>query len=339
MGFITKKTTRREKQMSNAKKITLALLIVGLLAGIALVVFVVVRPLLTQPDNFVIVPAFEGQAEYIAAVRADPSADKDALYQKYVTDRYRESCGSNGLVSVDPMRTILINHPIGDLDQLEEGVQIIREADIVQLAKTALQKSSTLLPGSKITACLFVLDPDQQGFVSLYMHGVYGFTFSPAQIVIGIAHRNEEWRDWAAYTVAHEYGHAIFFQKFCEPQCTQADWAKIDLLDTLLFEGRADSFARTLYPNLEAPWVTALTPEQEAAQWRGIQEYLTSTSPNDWPRFLYGDGNQIPHWTGYTIGFHIVQKYIQSHPRSSPAEWIKLGSRELLTGGGYSGQR
>lgn len=322
--------------MSNMKKITLTLLIVGLLAGIAVAVFFVVRPLLTQPDNFVIVPAFEGQAEYVAAVRADPAADKDALYKKYVTERYREFCGGHGALSTTSTGQVVVEHPIGDLDQLDESVQALRRFDIVQLAKTALQKSTATLPGSKITVCLFALDPDRQGFYSLYMHGVSGFTASLTLIVIEVTHRGD-WQDWVPYTVAHEYNHAIYAQRMCQPECTPATWAKSDLLDSLLMEGRADSFARTLYPDREAPWTHALTPEQEAAQWRGMQEYLSSTSV-DRGRFLFGDRNQIPQWTGYTIGFRIVQKYIQSHPNVRPVEWLTLDADQLLAESGYSGQ-
>jgi uncharacterized protein YjaZ len=70
-----------------------------------------------------------------------------------------------------------------------------------------------------------------------------------------------------------------------------------------------------------------------------MQEYLASILPADRQRFLFGDGNQIPQWTGYTIGFRIVQKYIQSHPQSNPVEWTKLGADQLLAESGYSGQR
>lgn len=322
--------------MSNMKKITLTLLIVGLLAGIAVAVFFVVRPLLTQPDNFVIVPAFEGQAEYVAAVRADPAANKDALYKKYVTERYRELCGGYGALGTTSTGVVVVEHPLGDLDQFDENVQALRRSDIGQLVKTALQKSAAVLPGSKITVCLFAIEPDQQGFYSLYMHGMNGGAASPTLILIEATHRGD-WQDWVAYTVAHEYNHAVQMQHVCQPDC-RSSTVKADLLYFTISEGLADSFARTLYPDRVAPWTTALTPEQEAAQWRGMQEYLTSLLPADRQRFLFGDGNQIPQWTGYTIGFRIVQKYIQSHPQSRPVEWIKLGADQLLAESGYSGQ-
>jgi uncharacterized protein YjaZ len=319
--------------MSNAKKITIAFLTVVLLAGIFLVVFIQIRPFFTQPDNFVIIPAFEAQADYIAAVRADPSADKDALYKKYVADRYGESCLYSGLLTPSMTRPT-VGHPIGDLDQLAENVRILRESDIVQVAKTTLQQAAALLPGSKITVCLFAADPTYQSVVSLFMHGLYALANDPSRVVVEVVPQGD-WHDLLSYTFAHEYHHTIYIQRLPTPQ---SDPVPKDLLDNLLCEGRADSFAHLLYPNVGVSRVNALTPEEEAAQWQAIQAGLTNTSYSDFQRFLFGDGDKIPTWTGYTIGFHIVQKYIHSHPNASPAEWTTLDADKLLAESGYTGR-
>jgi uncharacterized protein YjaZ len=112
---------------------------------------------------------------------------------------------------------------------------------------------------------------------------------------------------------------------------------RLDLTEYMVMEGRADSFARMLNPKIEPPWTKALTPEQEAAQWQAMQGYLTSREPS-MADLIFGDGESIPEWTGYTIGSHIVQKYIQTHPDSSVEEWIRLDAHELLKESGYTGQ-
>ncbi len=43
-----------------------------------------------------------------------------------------------------------------------------------------------------------------------------------------------------------------------------------------------------------------------------------------------------PRWTGYTIGFHIVQSYLQNHPNADVDEWTDKDTHDLLAESGYS---
>ena len=320
--------------MSKNKKAIYTIGIGLLLIGISLVLVFGKLSLFRQGDKYRLILAYEGQADYIAAVKADPAADKDALYKHYVTDVYRGSCGSNGLINLPSgvgRASAVPTHPLGSLDELAENVRILRQSDTSRIADTALQKASTLLPGSQITACIFALDPIQKGFVVMNMHGVYGESSASGSFILEVVPQGD-WQDWLTYTVAHEYHHALYFRDYFRASSYSGD-----LTAGLILEGRADSFARIVYPERQAPWTGALTPEQEAAQWQAMQDSLTSKDPSINRRYIFGDG-QIPRWTGYTIGFHIVQQYIHAHPEVSLEAWTSLDEHELLKQSGYSGQ-
>ena len=50
---------------------------------------------------------------------------------------------------------------------------------------------------------------------------------------------------------------------------------------------------------------------------------------------MFGDGDSVPFQAGYTIGFEIVQGYLEAHPDAEPAEWSRIDAREILEGSGY----
>jgi len=314
--------------MYRSKKLT-TIIIILLLVNLVLAILELARSLRDKPSQLKVVPAYEGQARYIAAVQAEPQADRDVLYQKYVTDVYQEACGGNGLINTSETTAFEAQHPLGNLDVFAEEVRTLVESNTKQTAEKVLKQSWKLLPGTKITACIFALDPIQEFPGLNSMHGIWGGTYGPGLFLIEIMPK-ESWLDWLPYTMAHEYHHTVFSQNF-----RRLSSDPMDLLEVLIVEGRADSFARILYPNLEPLWTKALTPEQEATQWQLMQDELDSTS--DLQRFMFGD-SQIPWWTGYTIGFHIVQKYLQGHPNASIEEWTEMNEHELLEQSGYAGQ-
>jgi uncharacterized protein YjaZ len=110
----------------------------------------------------------------------------------------------------------------------------------------------------------------------------------------------------------------------------------MDLLTGLLIDGQADSFARTLYPDMSPVWIRALTPEQETVQWERMQEYLAGNDEAVYRRFFFGDAhNGTPGSTAYTIGYHIVQAYLKAHPARTVLDLMDQPARAILAESGY----
>ena len=66
---------------------------------------------------------------------------------------------------------------------------------------------------------------------------------------------------------------------------------------------------------------------------------LSSHDPELIEDYLFiGDSLAIPTWTGHTIGYHIVQAYLDAHPEATIDDWTMLDAATLLADSGYTGK-
>lgn len=92
------------------------------------------------------------------------------------------------------------------------------------------------------------------------------------------------------------------------------------LLDALVFEGMADVFAvESLGADLQ-PWSDALSPTE-------IDRYLEEARPElDNPAFDFNEwflgSRDLPRWTGYSLGFYLVESYLARNPGRSAADLV-----------------
>ncbi len=173
------------------------------------------------------------------------------------------------------------------------------------------------------------LDP-ANGYVRQQMQGVVGQCVGD-NILLQVA-PVPGWERWLPYHLAHEYHHAVWGYTYFYLQ----GHTEMTLLAMIISEGAADSFAHAVYPELNAPWATALSAEEERAQWQAMQPLLGGTDPGLYERFMFGDA-ETPAFTGYAIGYQIVQRYLRARPGLAPSEWVATDPREMLAVGGYDG--
>lgn len=79
------------------------------------------------------------------------------------------------------------------------------------------------------------------------------------------------------------------------------------LFESMISEGLADHFANELLGGPLPPWSTALSPAE-------IERYLRLAEPeldqpNDYDRWFFGFDPDVPRWTGYSLGFHLVAEH------------------------------
>ena len=118
---------------------------------------------------------------------------------------------------------------------------------------------------------------------------------------------------------------------------------KLTLLELMVREGLADHFMIEV-TNCEQPqWSKALTDEE-------IKKYMIKSKPilfikrdtwtqefDEWLIFGRKGDDPIPGWTGYTLGWVIVENYLKAHPEAlasslvfTPAEEIAVSTPELM---------
>lgn len=281
-----------------------------------------------QEQQFTVVAVYEGMSEYVKAARSNPEADLDQLFQKHVNDAYWNECGEGGEYSILGESTF--KNPINDIDGLEKEISSLRSSEIEEIILKALEQASGLLDGPDTTVCIAALDPENAN-VRENMDGVSGKTLGSGKILMQVS-LQKDWEDWVSYIIAHEYHHSVWTSHYLKTGEVN------DLLNYLVFEGKADSFAALVYPEFVIPWRDALTPEQESEQWRKMKSQLTMTDIGMQQRYMFGDGRSIPYWSGYTIGFRIVQSYLQNNPGITIADWTTTDAWEILEQSGYSGE-
>ena len=134
--------------------------------------------------------------------------------------------------------------------------------------------------------------------------GVGGFA-SPERVEMEIdpndAGRPEGLRAWVEQITAHELHHVARLRAVGYPR-TVAGLAA--------FEGLADRYAIDFGARTVPPWSAALEGA-ELAHWRN--RVVAEHPQHDFsaPEWLFGTTPEIPHWTGYAVGYAIAGDYLQ----------------------------
>ena len=82
-------------------------------------------------------------------------------------------------------------------------------------------------------------------------------------------------------------------------------------------------------------WATALDDSEVSNVWPLVKRRLGLGDPYEIRRFISGDGDRIPLWTGYALGNRIVQSYLKQHPRSRAASLVGMQAELIFEGSGF----
>lgn len=192
----------------------------------------------------------------------------------------------------------------------------------------ALAHINALLPG----AHSIITVNYARGSALITQAGVYGFTnpltvritagFGPTPQVT----TREALRLWVPRALAHEVNHVVRILKGPDFGST--------LLPQLISEGMATAFDQAAFPGPVDPWTHAITPARECALWKEAKPQLGYTGLYD--TWMFGDKYLgIPNWTGFTIGYHIVNDYRRYHPSVSWETLALTSATAILAGSHY----
>ena len=228
-----------------------------------------------------------------------------------------------------------------DLNAFIRAVNATDAASPRSVIEDTLFRCSEELPRPDLSARIVILmgDGESRGLTQA-MQYVNGVSLG-AHTTLLFLWPGHNWRETLAYTAAHEYVHLVRNRLFPRGLAGgRMIYIKNDepdtLLDAMLSEGMADSFAGTIVPTHQPHWTTALTPDIERAIWPQVERRLNDTDPQEIRRYLFGDDDRVPVWTGHAIGYAIVQSYMRSHPDARLATVISMPIRALLEESGYT---
>ena len=294
-----------------------------------------------DPMSVSVVPAYRVVAKFARlAIGLNPSEAGDVIEQQlrpYV---------KNLLSNLHPSFLELgersaITH-LGDPnpDGLVQALSELEDGGAKDIAEQAIQTAEARLQRPDINARVVILPGDGESSVLVQqMRGVLGFSLG-AQVVLTFVWPTENWQQWLEYTMTHEYAHLVrnhlfprglaggrlVYMRTQEPET---------LLDAMIVEGLADTFASELMENVNPPWTSALTPDVEERIWPKVLRRLAVSDPSEIRRVLFGDNDRIPTWTGYTIGHHIVQGFMKLNAGTSLEKMIGMPASDIYEASGY----
>jgi len=203
--------------------------------------------------------------------------------------------------------------------------------EIEREVRRVVSRVQALIAADDLTIHVKLSDKSSEGYIIPHM-GVGGHPIGTDTVWIYIQPENPSFKTaFVAWSLPHEIHHAIRLRK--------PDW-HWSLLESLVAEGLADHFLVEVVGGEAGPWTRALTEEE-------IQRYLLRVKPHllteiesyaeftekyQTPWLLGRSGSDpIPRWTGYTLGWRLVENYLRAHPEARASSLVQT-SAETIAG-------
>jgi uncharacterized protein YjaZ len=217
-----------------------------------------------------------------------------------------------------------IASPIKNTFELKKSIDriAINKSTIEKKIIGAINKSRLSIVNESLTIYVIPVNPNFKQVIE-GMSGIMGLTAGSKQIILTIEPNILGWENMLEYAVAHEFNHAYW---------TNLNFGKSTswtLLDYLVFEGKGDYFAHSLYPNVITPWTMALTENQISDLWNKIKPNLQSEDIGLQMEIMFGSKN-YPVWGGYSVGYDIVRTALESNKNLKADYWINLDAVNIL---------
>ena len=192
-------------------------------------------------------------------------------------------------------------------------------AELKSIAEVTIASVKKLLPIKDVDVVFY----DNPGATIDEIGGIGGFTPNANSIFISVNPKHLDFKkavkEELAFTLAHELHHTIRWQKQVEGDT---------LFEAMIFEGLADHFAQELTgrskPSL---YSCALTSEQKKVFLGKASEVWNMPTYDNNLWFFGSNPDIIPRWTGYTLGYDLVDAYLKANEGYNASE---LASADAL---------
>ncbi|MCA1054260.1 DUF2268 domain-containing protein [Rossellomorea aquimaris] len=276
-------------------------------------------------QTLTVIPLYDHILDYTSEAKGKTKEEKKALYLEKVILPFQEIAEEHGIDTRANYLAFLNGDT--DIDQLEKNtIALLKKQDEMEtLVKEAFTKSSEELPGKDKSMFLVPVNVEFSSIIKK-MEGSTGVTFTEDFMLLQTdpSYKKDAFKN----TVAHEYFHSVDMEDQSDGQST--------VFDFIVMEGKADSFARIIYPDHISPWTEPLSAAEKEKVFDHLSGNLDSFDLKEYQTLFAGVPSKgIPLWSNYRIGFEIMQDYLSSHPDMTPKEWVLTSSKETLENSPY----
>jgi uncharacterized protein YjaZ len=215
-----------------------------------------------------------------------------------------------------------LNAKIKPDEKLKKEIEILEKYDFKKIVESTFQRVVKELPGPDTKILFIPANPEYKEIFGSYGIGINAVTVGTGKIIVSINPTIDNWQQLLPYTLAHEYHHSVWTSRNFET----SDFTP---LEYIIFEGRADYFAKELFPNTKHPFLNNLNKKQESGVWNLIKPelHVRNSELND--KMMSGT-NEIPTGSVYSIGFHIIESFKTNNPQISDKELIDMTPKQVL---------
>lgn len=268
-----------------------------------------------------ILPVYENLDDYILEMEKD-NPDCEMLWDKYALQPYWEKISQWAPFDMSNRKP----QPIKNISRLKQQIEVMKGIDLTEI-KERFKQVVNILPNyddDPITIAIYPVD-DDNFTVKEKQNGVWGVNVF-GNIILNINPLVDNYFDWISYVFAHEYHHTVWgnYWHVIHGGCTGK------FIESILIDGQADAFARSLSPSLNPKWISQISEKQEKELWDKYYSELLNETNVDYNKYMFGDDEAgIPWCTGYFFGYSIIEHFKKRYPLTSVKELIEMSSEEI----------
>jgi uncharacterized protein YjaZ len=123
-------------------------------------------------------------------------------------------------------------------------------------------------------------------------------------------------------TMTHELNHLKYYENF-------ENVFDLTIQDQIILEGLAECFRDDCLGGKSAPWTKNLNKKELEKAIQDLQPHLGKVDWNLHNEIFYGS-KKWKRWTGYSVGYYLVKKYLKSQRKVNWQKLMKMKSLEFL---------
>lgn len=201
------------------------------------------------------------------------------------------------------------------------------KAEIDEAIHKAVNKSSAYISNDSIT--FYVQPPNiANSDILTRMGGVSGMAVGSKHILLSVDPAVNNWKESLEHAVAGEFYGSYWTKKHHD---STFKWT---MLRYLVYVGKSNKFRLMIYPTANTPWVKALDEPKKAEMWAKIKPKLNTRNFFYISEVMFGS-NDYPLWTGFTLGYSIVDDATSKNPSLKFEDWDKMDAEKIFELSGW----
>lgn len=275
-----------------------------------------------------IIAVYENLDGYIREMEKD-NTNYEVLWNKYAIQPYWEKISQYApfdMVDRKPM-------PINNIFKLKQQIKLMKEINLSEI-KGKFMRVANSLPNYDDDPMVIAIYPadDDNLTVKEQQNGVWGVCVF-GNMILNINPLAKNYLDWIPYVFAHEYHHSVWGNYWHVVHGGRTE----SFIESLLIDGQADAFAKSLNPSLNPKWISQIPKEQEKELWKDHYSKLLYETDFDYVKYMFGnDEAEIPWCAGYFFGYQIIDSFKKLYPQISVKNMLEMSAEEIFSMSNYN---